>query len=36
MTFGKNSKKMKSESSLVSMGLSKIDYDGEGIENLTD
>ena len=34
MTFGKNSKKIKSESSLVSMGLSKIDY--EGIGDLTD
>jgi len=36
MTFGKNSKNIKSESSIVSMGLSKIDYDGEGIGDLTD
>ena len=34
MTFGKNIKKINSESSIVSMGLSKIDY--EGIGNLTD
>ena len=36
MTLGKHNKNIKSESSIVSMGLSKIDYEGEGLGNMSD
>ncbi len=34
--FGKHNKNIKSESSIVSMGLSKIDYEGDGFGNLSE
>lgn len=33
MNLGKNTKNIMSESSIVSMGLSKIDYENEAIED---